>query len=102
MASANQPGDSPRNRGDNSLNRGDNTTNWANPHYDRLIAQAAQTADAAARFELFQQAEALLLEEAPIVPIDHLVFVRLVHAAVKGWEPSLTGHHRFNAVWLEK
>jgi len=49
---------------------GNNRTGWGNPEYDRLITEANRTNDRQKRFELFRQAESLLLEEgAPIVPI---------------------------------
>jgi oligopeptide transport system substrate-binding protein len=80
---------------------GNNNTNWSHPEYDRLIAQAARTADARARLELFQQAEALLLEEAPIAPIAHLSRTYLIHPAVRGWKPALLAQHQYKHVALE-
>ncbi|WP_404422874.1 peptide ABC transporter substrate-binding protein [Nibricoccus sp. IMCC34717] len=80
---------------------GNNWTGWANPEYDRLIRTAAETLDTKARLELFQQAEALLLEEAPIAPIFFGAKTYLIHTAVKGWVPSLLGIHRYQTVWLE-
>jgi oligopeptide transport system substrate-binding protein len=34
-----------------------NQTGWSNPDYDRLIAEASQTGDQAARYAAFQKAE---------------------------------------------
>ena len=79
-----------------------NRTGWANPDYDRLIAEAARTPEPAARFELFQQAEALLLAEAPIAPLYFQVQPYLIHPAVKNWEPALLGYQRFQFVSLER
>jgi oligopeptide transport system substrate-binding protein len=80
---------------------GNNWTGWSNARYDALIARAKHTADPAARFEVFQQAEALLLEEAPITPLDHLTRAYLVHSSVKGWAPSVLGYYRYKSVSLE-
>lgn len=80
---------------------GNNWTGWANPDYDRLIAQAAATPDPAARREVFQQAEALLLEQAPIAPVFFGTRAYLTHPAVKGWEPSLLGLHQYKKVYLQ-
>jgi oligopeptide transport system substrate-binding protein len=44
-------------------NGGNNITGWANPDYDQLIKQASRMLDTERRLELFQTAEALLLEE---------------------------------------
>ena len=46
---------------------------WANADYDRLLDQAARETDAARRMDLFRQAETLLLQEQPIIPIYHYV-----------------------------
>jgi oligopeptide transport system substrate-binding protein len=79
---------------------GNNWTGWANPDYDNLIRQAVGTADPAARLEFFQQAEALLLEQSPIVPVYFGVRAYLIHPAVHGWEPSLLGLHQYKKVYL--
>lgn len=80
---------------------GNNWTGWASEAYDRLIAQAAATPDAAARHEVFQQAEALLLEQAPIAPVFLGTRAYLIHPAVQGWEPSLLGLHQYKKVYLQ-
>jgi oligopeptide transport system substrate-binding protein len=81
---------------------GNNWTGWANPEYDRLIAEASRTPDPARRFEFFQQAEALLLEEAPIAPLYFDTAAYLIHPAVKGWVPAPLVTRRYQYVWLEK
>lgn len=80
---------------------GNNWTNWSNQEYDQLIAQTKQTSDPLARFEIFHQAEALLLESAPIAPLSFGARTYLLHPAVRNWEPSPLGFHRFQAVRLE-
>lgn len=78
-----------------------NQTGWGNAEYDRLIAEAGRTLDQAARFELFQKAEAILLDEAPIAPVFFGTRTFLIHPSVKGWVPSLLGIHRYQKIWLE-
>jgi oligopeptide transport system substrate-binding protein len=78
-----------------------NQTGWSNAEYDRLIAEAGRTLDPAARFALFQQAEAILLDEAPITPLFFGTRTFLIHPSVKGWVPSLLGIHRYQRIWLE-
>jgi oligopeptide transport system substrate-binding protein len=82
-------------------NGGNNWTGWASADYDRLLAQAAATPDAADRHEIFQQAEALLLEQSPVAPVFFGVRAYLIHPAVRGWEPSLLGLHQYKKVYLE-
>jgi oligopeptide transport system substrate-binding protein len=80
---------------------GNNRTAWSNTEYDRVIKSAANCADPAARLELFQTAETLLLEEAPVVPLVHTARVYLIHPSVKGWEPSLMAIPRYQLVSME-
>ena len=80
---------------------GNNWTGWSQPAYDRLIAEAARTLDPAARFGLFRQAEALLLEEAPVAPLFFDAQIYLIHPAVRGWASAPLGLHLYQHVWLE-
>jgi oligopeptide transport system substrate-binding protein len=81
---------------------GNNYTGWTNPEYDAALFAAARTADPAARFALFQKAEALLLDAVPLIPLYHYTHVFLLQPAVKGWHPNLLDHHPYKHVWLEK
>lgn len=81
---------------------GNNWTGWSNREYDALLDRAANTADPRARFETLQKAEALMLESAPIVPLFHRAKNYLIHPAVKNWEPSPLGLHRYQLIQLAK
>ena len=81
---------------------GNNSTGWANAGYDRLVKAAGAEQDPHGRYELYQQAEALLLEEAPIVPLFFGTRVFLCHPAVKNWRPALLGIHQYKDVHLEQ
>jgi len=78
-----------------------NQTGWSNPDYDRLIAEASQTGDQTARYAAFQKAEAILLEDAPILPIYFYTHAFLIRPSVKGWYPTILDHHPYKYVWLE-
>jgi len=78
-----------------------NHTGWKNANYDALLFEADRTADPAARHSLMQRAEAILLTEAPIIPIYYYTSVRLVHPSVHGWYPTLLDRHPYKNVWLE-
>jgi oligopeptide transport system substrate-binding protein len=80
---------------------GNNSTGWANAGYDRLVKAAGAEQDPHGRYELYQQAEALL-EEAPIVPLFFGTRVFLCHPAVKNWRPALLGIHQYKDVHLEQ
>jgi len=80
---------------------GNNYTGWSNREYDAALFAAARTPDPAARHALFQKAEALLLEAAPIIPLYHYTHVFLLQPSVQGWHPNLLDHHPYKHVRLE-
>jgi oligopeptide transport system substrate-binding protein len=82
----------------NGLN---NQTGWSNADYDRLVAEASQTGDEAARYAAFQKAEAILLEDAPVLPVYFYTHAFLIRPSVKGWYPTILDHHPYKYVWLQ-
>jgi len=72
----------------------DNTNNYAgyrNPEFDRLLLESNVTADPAARRQLLERAETILVREAPIIPIYDYVRRYLVAPGVQGWVTSGRG-----------
>ena len=81
---------------------GNNHTQWKHPEYDELIQASALETSPEKRLELFQKAEAILIEELPVIPIYFYVTSRLIHTAVEGWHPSILDNHPYQAVRLKK
>ena len=82
-------------------NGANNQTGWSNADYDRLIADAGQTNDRSARYRDFQQAEVILLDDAPILPVFFYTHAFLIRPSVKGWFPTILDHHPYKYVHLE-
>lgn len=80
---------------------GNNETGWSNPRYDELIRLAAATRDQEERFRYFQEAEALLVDEVPIIPLYTYVRNRLVHPSVKEWHSNILDDYYYKHVYLE-
>jgi oligopeptide transport system substrate-binding protein len=80
---------------------GNNRTGYASPEYDALLARALAEPDEAARGELMQQAEALLLEDAPIIPIYFYTNAFLKAESVGGLPSNALGYFAFREVTLE-
>lgn len=76
-------------------NSDNNEPQYRNPEYDRLVRLSSQAVDSKQRMELARQAEALLLEDAPIAPIYHYVFYSLMSPEVEGFIPNLAGQYLF-------
>ncbi len=80
---------------------GQNETGWGNKEYDRLITEAGRTTEPAARLELFQKAEAILVDEMPILPIYFYTRVHLISPKVKGWFPTVLDLHPYEHLSVE-
>ena len=53
------------------------------------------------RHDLFQQAEQILLDEAPFIPIYYYRNKSLVHPSVKNWKPNPLDRHPYKYVYLD-
>ncbi len=65
---------------------GNNNTNFCNEEFDALVAEARQTPDDAARFELYAQAEDIMFGEdgeMPLAPIYHYTLINLEDTCIK-------------------
>ncbi len=80
---------------------GNNETGWSNAEYDRLCALASNTGDQAVRFAAYQKAEAILLDEMPILPIFYYTRPRLLRPSVKGWYPNLLDQPNYKSLYLD-
>lgn len=80
---------------------GNNETGWANKDYDALIGDASRESDAAKRLEIFQKAEAVLMDEMPIIPIYFYTRQCLKRPELKGWYPNILDNHPYKHVYLE-
>jgi oligopeptide transport system substrate-binding protein len=70
---------------------GNNNTNWCNKSYDDLLKKATAEPDQAKRYDLYQQAEAMLSGpsgDMPIAPIYWYTFAYQVADNVTGWNTN--------------
>lgn len=71
------------------LLRGDigkqNYSGYNNPAFDRLLDEANRQTDPEKRLAMLAQAEAMALEDAPMIMTHHVTRRRLVSPKVKGW-----------------
>ncbi|KPF84725.1 hypothetical protein IP70_14380 [alpha proteobacterium AAP38] len=73
--------------------KGQNHSGYSNPDYDRLVRAAASEVDPAARRQLLQRAEALMLADHPVIPIYTYVTTHMVSARVSGWQDNIRNLH---------
>jgi len=81
---------------------GNNHTGWKSPAYDALAARALTIADPNARAAVLAEAETLVLDAAPIVPIYFNTHVYLLSPSVQGWQPTPMDHTDYRYVSLAK
>jgi oligopeptide transport system substrate-binding protein len=70
-----------------------NQTGWSNARYDELIRQSAAEPDAQRRMEMLREAETILLDEQPILPIYFRVTKNLVNPRVKNFFNTVQDEH---------
>lgn len=69
-----------------------NDSGWSNARYDELLALAAQETDMDRRARYMHEAEGIILEELPVVPVYHYVTKRLVKPWVGGYHANIMDH----------
>jgi oligopeptide transport system substrate-binding protein len=79
---------------------GQNDYGYSNDLYDQLLAEIASERIPARRRRLMQEAERILLDEVPIIPIYTYVTKRLVDRHVRGWESNVMDHHYSKHMFL--
>lgn len=81
---------------------GNNNTGWSNAQYDKLVTDSMFEADPQKRLALLYQAEEILMEELPIIPLYHYARNYRLSPDVKGWYPKLTDNRNFKHLRLEE
>ncbi len=70
-----------------STGNGNNNTGWSDKEYDGLLERARHEGDEQRRLDLLRQAEGILLQRGPVLPIYHYARAYLLNPAVEGFEP---------------
>jgi oligopeptide transport system substrate-binding protein len=70
---------------------GQNRTGWSSAPYDELIAAAAREPDDGERYRLLSRAEAILVDELPIIPLYFMRGNYVLRSDVTGLRDSLRG-----------
>ena len=67
---------------------GNNDTGWSNERYDSLIAKAFRSRNRTEHFRHLREAEELLLEELPVVPLYWYTRIYLKDPRLRNWNPK--------------
>ncbi|MFU8821758.1 MAG: peptide ABC transporter substrate-binding protein [Gammaproteobacteria bacterium] len=69
-----------------------NDSGWSNARFDELLALAAQEIDMTRRAEYMHEAERIIMDELPIIPVYLYVTKRLVKPWVGGYQSNIMDH----------
>ncbi len=70
-----------------------NYSGYASPAFDAALAAAMATADPIARAGAMADAEAILMADAPVLPIHYYISRNLVAETVAGWQDNVANVH---------
>lgn len=79
-----------------------NKTGWSNSEYDKLIKQAKLETDAKKRLSMLTEAEAILMEQLPIMPIYNYVSRSLVRNHIQGFWNNLQDTHPLQFLKIDR
>jgi oligopeptide transport system substrate-binding protein len=84
-----------------STARGDNGTGWFDPKYVAMLNRANRETDPAKRYQLLAEAEKLILEVQPIIPLTTQATNWVKKPYVKGLYPNPQTLHAWKFVYIE-
>jgi len=65
-----------------------NYTRYKNPQFDKLYEKALAEKNDSLRYKIYQQADQLMIKDAPVVPLWYDMVIHLVHPYVKNFIPN--------------
>lgn len=81
---------------------GNNLGQYSNPKYDQVMATAAKEKDLTKRAKILNQAEEIILDDVPVLPIYIYTRNYLKRESVQGWYPNIEDLHPLRYVSLSQ
>jgi len=81
---------------------GDSGTGWQDPKYVALLDEGNRSLDPHKRYELLAQAEAYMLKEQPVIPLDTSSVNWVKKPYVKGMYPNAGSLYAWKFVYIER
>ena len=79
-----------------------NYTRYNNPKFDALFEKAISETNDSLRYKLYQQADQVMIEDAPVVPLWYDMVVHLVQPNVQGFTPNALNLLELRKVRIEE
>lgn len=77
---------------------GNNNSGWGSPKYDAMMQASCREGDPEKRNAILHEAETMLLDELPMLPLYWYVHDHLQLPELEGWLPSILDHRCFKAM----
>lgn len=81
---------------------GNNRARWCDPHFDSLVMQAIRSNDQQQRKVFYREAQALLNEQVPLVPIVHSMRYQATQPYIRGVNMEPYGATRLHETYKER
>jgi len=81
---------------------GENGTGWEDPKYVQMLDEANRTLDPKKRYEMLSKAEAYMMEQQPIIPLDTPSVNFLKKPYVKGMYPNAASLYPWKYIYIER
>ena len=81
--------------------RGNNKTGWSNSAYDEILNNAASKISTKQRYELYEKAEKILIDELPVIPLYTYTRTYLLSERVKNWQNNILDTNPYQFLSLE-
>jgi ABC-type transport system substrate-binding protein len=78
-----------------------NYTRYKNPAFDDLFEKALMETNDSLRYKLYQQADQLIMDDSPVIPLWYDMVVHLVQKNVQGFKPNALNLLELRRVRLE-
>ncbi len=79
-----------------------NYTGWSDPHFSRLLEKAENASTKEEGFQLCIEAEKILLDAMPVIPLMHGRYAAMIQTYIKNFHISPQGIINFDKVYLDE
>jgi oligopeptide transport system substrate-binding protein len=83
-------------------NNGNNHAKWSNKTYDRMLQNANATTDGKKRMEMLRDAEKIVDDEQPLIPLYVYTHTTVVKPYLMGHWPNYMVKHPWKYMWIDK
>tara|TARA_B100000963_G_scaffold304734_1_gene278676 strand:- start:5660 stop:7252 length:1593 start_codon:yes stop_codon:yes gene_type:complete len=82
-------------------NRGNNKTGWSNSEFDNILKNAASQISVSDRYNLYEKAEKILIDELPVIPLYTYTRTYLLSQRVRNWQNNILDTNPYQFLSLE-